>query len=235
MMPGSAALAACALVRAVDETVAALHLEEEKGPSRLRRLATSRVTAWIVALLISAAAIGGSVLRVSGEEDRIESLQAALATARSDLSAAAARGQDAEALRAQIADLRQRLAELREAKVRTVVEEKTITETKIVTEWVPNGEGVTVEITGFEGLVELRDVQLTHAYGFSDLIGVAVNTSGETISYAQLGCTFLDAEGAVVANEIDNKQNWLPDQTWGFSCSGQVRATGGILRVDELT
>jgi hypothetical protein len=135
-------------------------------------------------------------------------------------------------LRTTIAGLEARIAKLQDAKVRTVTETETVTET--VTEYVPNGRRVTVEVTGFDGLVEIYDVRLTHAYGYSDLIGIAENTSGETISYAQLGCSFLDAEGGLLATGMDNKQGWRPGQSWGFVCSADVNATGGILRVDEI-
>jgi hypothetical protein len=229
MMPASAATAATAIVKAVEDTSEGRVGRRE--PSKFDRFAHGRAFAWMVAFVVVAAAVAGTGVRVAAESDRVEGLQAELATARSALAAASESGTDTAALQAQVVELRQRLAELRDAKTRTVVEEKTVTET--ITKWVPSGDEVAVEVTGFDGQVELQDVQISHAYGFSDLIGIAVNTSGETISYAQLGCTFVDEEGRVVANAIDNKQNWLPDQTWGFSCSAQVRATGGILRVDE--
>jgi hypothetical protein len=98
-----------------------------------------------------------------------------------------------------------------------------------------NGKGVQVEVTGFEGLIEIRDVHLRHPVGFSNLIGIAVNTSGRTISYAELGCTFLDAHGEVLANGMDSKANWAQGASWGFDCGEQVYATGGILRVDEVS
>jgi hypothetical protein len=232
MTPGSAAAAMPALAMAVEGSVSARAASgRRRHRSRVGGVVRHRTTGWIVAVVVTAAGLTGTVLRVSDDADRIRDLQAALSSARSELALAVQRGEETVALQAEIARLEGRIATLRDARVRTVVEERTVTET--VTRWVPNGETVTVEVTGFEGTVELRDVQLTHAYGFSDLIGIAINTSGQTISYAQLGCTFLNADGAVVANAIDNKQNWLPDQTWGFSCSAQVRATGGILRVDE--
>jgi hypothetical protein len=99
----------------------------------------------------------------------------------------------------------------------------------------PNGRGVQVEITGFEGLIEVRNVQLRPLPGFSSLVGIAVNTSGRTISFAELGCTFLDSHGAVLANGMDSKENWAPGASWGFDCNEQVLAMAGILRVDDMT
>jgi hypothetical protein len=137
------------------------------------------------------------------------------------------------AMHAQYMAAQSELAALREAKIRTVVETQTVTEE--VLRWVPNGSEVSVEVTGFADLIAIHDVQVTHAYGFTDLVGIAVNRSGATVSYAQLGCTFLDADGNVLANGMVNKQSWAPGQSWGFTCSAQVDATGGILRVDEMS
>jgi hypothetical protein len=202
---------------------------------RIRRFFTSRVLAWVLTLLVTACAVAGGLLVVGDRQDTIASLRQQLGAARAQLTTAVQRGDvtggTVEALRTKVADLREELAGLK-VNGDTVVKQQTVTKT--VTKWVPNGDGVQVEVTGYEGMIQLRDVQITQSYGYTDLIGIAVNTSGRTLSYAQLGCTFVDADGTVLANQIDNKQNWLPDQTWGFDCSGQVRATGGILRVDEL-
>jgi hypothetical protein len=100
---------------------------------------------------------------------------------------------------------------------------------------VPNGKDITVELTGYEGVVQIHDVHLTRAYGFSDLIGIAVNQSGEEIAYAQLGCTLLDAKGRVLANVIDNREHWPAGASWGFDCTAEVDATGGIVRVDAAS
>jgi hypothetical protein len=202
---------------------------------RLRRFLASRAFAWTLALVVTAGAIAGGVLAIGGRQDTIASLRGQLTVARSELTAALQRvdttSGTVEALRNKVSELRDELTGVRTSG-NTVVKHETVTKT--VTKWVPNGRAVHVEITGYEGMLELRDVQITHSYGYTDLIGIAVNTSGQTLSYAQLGCSFLDEDGTVLANQIDNKQNWLPNQTWGFDCSGQVRATGGILRVDEL-
>jgi hypothetical protein len=236
MMPGSVAFAAPAIVRAVDEEASDRTSDRTSGRGSHRRPALSRVAhtrmaPWILAAVVTVVAVAATSARVGTETAPVATLQAQLASAKTQLATATQASADTLALRTRIAELKGQIARLREAKIRTVVEETTVTQT--VTEWVPSGAEVSVEVTGFEGRIELQDVQLTHAYGFSDLIGIAVNTSGETISYGQLGCTFVDEEGRVVANAIDNKQEWLPDQTWGFSCSAQVRATGGVLRVDE--
>jgi hypothetical protein len=180
---------------------------------------------------VTAAAAAGGVLALGERQDPIASLRGQLSELSAALSRGDATGGTVEALRNKVAELREELAGVRTSGD-TVVKHETVTKT--VTKWVPNGRAVQVEVTGYEGMVELRDVQISHSYGYTDLIGIAVNTSGQTLSYAQLGCTFVDEDGTVLANHIDNKQNWLPDQTWGFDCSGQVRATGGILRVDEL-
>ena len=236
MMPGSVAFAAPAIVRAVDEGASDRTSDRTSGRGSHRRPALSRVAhtrmaPWILAAMVTVVAVAATSAWVGTETAPVATLQAQLASAKTQLATATQASADTLALRTRIAELKGQIARLREAKIRTVVEETTVTQT--VTEWVPSGAEVSVEVTGFEGRIELQDVQLTHAYGFSDLIGIAVNTSGETISYGQLGCTFVDEEGRVVANAIDNKQEWLPDQTWGFSCSAQVRATGGVLRVDE--
>jgi hypothetical protein len=232
MTPGSAMLDERSRLRAIP-------LSRElraRREGRVRSFVTSRALAWGLAVLVTAGAVTGGLLLVRDRDVRVSALRTELAGARAQLTTAIQRGDATggavEALRTKVADLREELANTRTAANGTVVKEKTVTET--VTKWVPNGDGVQVEVTGFEGMIELRDVQITHSYGYTDLIGIAVNTSGQTLSYAQLGCTFLDADGTVLANQIDNKQTWLPDQTWGFDCSGQVRATGGILRVDEL-
>jgi hypothetical protein len=136
-------------------------------------------------------------------------------------------------LQGRLSTLHDRMAEIKASKVRTVLKTKIVT--KEVPRWVPNGTGIEVDTTGFEGRIEIRDVQLTHAYGYSHLIGVAINKSGETMSYAQLGCTFVDADGRLLANEIVNKATWAPGQSWGFDCSAQVDGSGGVLRVDEMT
>jgi hypothetical protein len=198
---------------------------------RVRRFFSSRTLAWILMMAVVAGAVAGGLSVVGGRNRTIAGLRHELTNARSQLLTATQRGDATggtlDALRTKVAELRKELATSRHAATGEAAP-------KTVTRWVPNGDAVTVEVTGYEDMVQVRDVQITHSYGYTDLIGIAVNTSGQTLSYAQLGCTFLDADGNVLANQMDNKQNWLPDQTWGFDCSGQVRGTGGILRVDEL-
>ena len=204
-------------------------------PARRPRRWRRRI-AWGLAFVLLASGAGLGALRVLGarnDADRlavqVSALHAELAGTLDALRAAEA---DRAALAARIEDLRARIAELRRAKVKVVT--RTVTETVTETVYVPNGEGVSVEITGFEGLVRIYDVQLTHSYGYSDLIGIAENTSGRVITYAQLGCSFLDRHGRLLAAGMDNKEDWRPGQTWGFVCSAEVDATGAILRVDEL-
>ncbi len=196
-----------------------------------------RFLPWSLALLSLAAAVGLGVARPADLSGRVRQLEGRLASAQSEVESAAGRAAAAKTAAVQAQDRASQLAtELRKleaAKIRTVIKTKTVTKT--VPRWVPNGRRVAVEVTGFEGLIAIHDVQLTHSYGYSDLIGIAVNRSGRTISYVQLGCTFLDANGRVAANEITNKQSWAPGATWGFVCSGQTDATGGILRVDEMS
>jgi hypothetical protein len=100
------------------------------------------------------------------------------------------------------------------------------------TKWIPDGRGIVVELIGYEDVVEIHDVHLNHAYGFSDLVGIAVNKSGHELSYMQLGCSLLDTRGRVLANVIDNRETWPAGASWGFDCSAEVNATGGIVRVD---
>ena len=216
-----------------------------RRPSAWRMLA-SRAAALLVAVVVASSATlayvrlvdlaGTDALRAraTAAEESLRASEAQAAARGADLAAqAAAQASTISLLEDRVADLLGRLETVRASKVRTVVETETVVERVI--RWIPHGEGVSVEITGFEGRVGIRDVQLTQAYGFSDLIGIAVNKSSQTISYAQLGCTFLDADGKVLANAMVNKLNWAPGQTWGFDCSAQVDATGGILRVDEMS
>ncbi len=234
MMPGSA------LLRLHSEPESAYPMSLRTAPRKrggLRRVLTSRWLAWFLAVAVSVTVAGLASYRIADAERVNDALAARLAATQAQIggateAAAGARARAAE-LQRQLGELRAKYAELQTSKVKTIVKETTVTET--VVRWVPNGEGIEVEVTGFEGLVAIHDVQLTHAYGYSDLIGIAVNKSGETISYAQLGCSFLGPDGKLLASGMDNKQNWLPDQTWGFDCSAQVDATGGILRVDEMS
>jgi hypothetical protein len=200
----------------------------------LRRALASRTTAWVLAVLVTSAATAGGLLLVTRQTSELDALRSRLAQAQAQLSVVPV-DQTARIthLRTKITSLESQVAELEAAKVKTVVETTVVT--KEVPRWVPNGKDVTVETTGFGGMIKIHDVSLTHAYGYSDLIGIAVNDSGRTISYVQLGCTFLGADGRILANEIVNRQSWAPGQTWGFDCSGQVDATGGILRVDEMS
>lgn len=200
---------------------------------RLRRAATARSTAWVLALALTAGAVTGAVLRVSDSTARAAELERRLAATGSVVVPDQGQAALISRLSARVTTLRARLEQVRASKVETVVQTKVVTKT--VPRWVPNGKAVEVEMTGFEGLIAIHDVQLTHAYGYSDLIGIAVNKSGRTISYVELGCSFVDADGRLLANQIVNRQNWAPGQTWGFDCSGQVEATGGILRVDEMS
>jgi hypothetical protein len=201
------------------------------------RLVLRVVASTLVLALVAAGAAAIPYLRFHDSATRAAALsqQLSTVTAQLGLAEADARAADAvlSATRARLAETQKALEKAQAAKVRTVVETKTIT--KKVPRWIPNGDAITVELTGFEAQIGIHDVQITHAYGFTDLIGIAVNKSDETVSYAQLGCTFLNADGAVIANGIVNKQSWAPGQSWGFTCSAQVDATGGILRVDEMS
>jgi cell division protein FtsB len=244
MLPGMGLLLVNKDLRRAEET----HDEEFRRDApprpartrgRIRRVLTSRALAWAVTLLVAASAIGAGFVVVSNARQDHDQLTQQLATlqagsegSQASLASAMARNED---LRARIAKLQGQIVDLQGQKVQTVVETKTVTVTNTVTEYVPNGEEITVEITGFEGLVRVYDVHLTHSYGYSDLIGIAENTSGDAISYAQLSCSFHDKDGKLLATSIDNKQNWQPGQSWGFVCSADVDATGGILRVDEMS
>lgn len=220
------ALAAAAVVTAPAEA-----RPRPRGP--VRRIVTARATAWVLAVTVAASTGAFALARVQQSNERVRELRAQIASTQQELTTVTAGSARADALRAQVAVLQRRLEALQDKKVRTVYETKTVTKT--VPRWVPDGDGVEVETTGFEDQIEIHDVQLTHAYGYSDLIGIAVNRSGRTISYAELGCTFLGADGELLANEIVNRQSWAPGQSWGFDCAGQVDATGGILRVDEMS
>lgn len=205
-----------------------------RGPRPQRRW---RRLAWapVLVLLLASAGVGGAGF-VDARREAVRSAEQ-VAALRAELAATigalrAAETEQAE-LMARLRDLRARIDELRAAKVKVVTE--TVTEIVTETVYVPNGEEVSVEVTGFEGMIRIYDTQLTHSYGYSDLIGIAENTSGRTIAYAQLGCSFLDRSGRLLAAGMDNKQDWRPGQTWGFVCSAEVDATGAILRVDELS
>ncbi len=136
-------------------------------------------------------------------------------------------------LQGRLKAMHDRISEIKSSKVHTVVKTKVVTQE--LRRWVPNGRGIQVDTTGFEGRIAIHDVQLTHAYGYSHLIGIAINRSGETVSYAQLGCTFVDADGRLLANEMVNKATWAPGQSWGFDCNAQVDGSGGTVRVDEMS
>jgi hypothetical protein len=236
MIPGMGLFMVSRDLRALEEALERADTAPARRPGRVRRAIRSRTFAWVVALLVAASAAGIAAFAVADARDdagRLGREAAALRTEGAQAGGQLIVAQTAnEELRATIARLEARIAKLEDAKVKTIVETETVTET--VTEYVPNGRDVTVEITGFEDLVEIYDVRLTHSYGYSDLIGIAENTSDETISYAQLGCSFLDAKGGLLATGMDNKQDWRPGQSWGFVCSADVNATGGILRVDEI-
>ncbi len=209
-----------------------------KTAGRRRRVA-GRILL-VMALLGSAgSAVALGLTRPADLSSRVSELEGQLAATNSDLVVNAGRAATLELqgtqLNAQVSKLTAQLKALRAAKVHTVVKTKTVTETETVTKWVPSGGGISVEVTGFASLIGIHDVQVTHSYGYTDVIGIAVNKSDRTIAYAQLGCTFLDKDGRVLANEITNKQNWAPGATWGFVCSGQTDATGAILRVDEMS
>jgi hypothetical protein len=188
----------------------------------------------VLAVVVAAAATYPYVRAVSARAGTLErQLAVTIGELRVATEKTARQAARVSAIHAQYMTGQSELAALRAAKIRTVVQTETITEE--VPRWVPNGSEVTVEVTGFADSVAIHDVQITHAYGFTDLVGIAVNRSGATVSYAQLGCTFLDADGNVLANGMVNKQSWAPGQSWGFTCSAQVDATGGILRVDEMS
>jgi hypothetical protein len=125
------------------------------------------------------------------------------------------------------------LTKVRKTRVRTVV--KTVTVTKRVPVWVPSGPGIQVETTGYKGEISVNDVQLTTGLGYSNLVGIAQNLTDRTIPYAEIGCTFVDRDGAVIANNFANTNAWPAGATWGFTCSAPVDgATGGVVRVDQL-
>lgn len=236
MIPGAGLFMVSKDLRALEEALEQAEAVPARRPGRARRAIRSRTFAWVVALLVAASAAGIAAFAVADARDDAGRLEREVAALRSEgaqtggeLIAAETANEE---LRATIARLEARIAKLEDARLKTVVETETVTET--VTEYVPNGRRVTVETTGFEDLVEIYDVRLTHSYGYSDLIGIAENTSGKTISYAQLGCSFLDPKGGLLATGMDNKQDWRPGQSWGFVCSADVNATGGILRVDEI-
>jgi hypothetical protein len=136
----------------------------------------------------------------------------------------------------QYAAVQSELETVKASKIKVVTQTKIVTKT--VPKWVPNGNGIKVETTGYEGQIEIKDVHLTRDdIGTSHVIGIAINTSGQPSSYAELGCTFLNSGGQVVDNEIDNKSGWPAGASWGFDCttSGQPGGvTGAILRVDQF-
>lgn len=198
---------------------------------------THRRTVWIVcALVVFFAIAGAGTMRVRELFESRATAEGKLAVANERLSTANERiealAEGSAGLRARVAELAGEVESVRASKVRTIVRTRTVT--KRVPKWVPNGEGVTVESTGFGNDIEINDVHLTNSYGYSDLVGVATNKSGRVISYAELGCTFVDADGAVVANGIANRSSWPPGASWGFDCAAEAEATGGILRVHQM-
>ena len=209
----------------------------DRKPGRIRARLRPKIVVVAVALVL---AIGTSLVleqRTISTADRADRYKEQLdaATTRVDQLVGESTQQLTliTSLQGRLSEMHDQTAEIKASKVRTVV--KTVVVTKEVPRWVPNGTGIEVDTTGFEDRIGIRDVQLTHAYGYSHLIGIAINKSGDTMSYAQLGCTFVDADGHLLANEMVNKATWAPGQSWGFDCSAQVDATAGLLRVDEMT
>jgi hypothetical protein len=198
------------------------------------RMRTVAVAVALISAIGTSLVLGQRVIDAANRADRHEE-QLAAAAARVDGLVAESTQQLSlvSSLEARLSKVHDRVAEIKASKVRTVV--KTEVVTKKVSRWVPDGTGIEVDTTGFEDRIAIHDVQLTRAYGYSHLIGIAINRSGETLSYAQLGCTFVDADGRLLANEMVNKATWAPGQSWGFDCSAEVDAAGGMLRVDEMT
>ena len=205
-----------------------------RAAARRPGMRTVAVAVALVSSIGTSLVLGERVITATSRADHYED-QLASAAARVDglVSESAQQLSLVSSLETQLSEMHDRVAEIKASKVRTVV--KTEVVTKKVRRWVPDGTGIEVDTTGFEDRIAIHDVQLTRAYGYSHLIGIAINQSGETLSYAQLGCTFVDADGRLLANEMVNKATWAPGQSWGFDCSAQVDATGGMLRVDEMT
>jgi cell division protein FtsB len=182
--------------------------------------------------LLSAAALGAvSWVSATALLDRAQAhrdLDATRARLSRTTQRIAALTAEVEALRSQISNQQGRASGLREQLAEARAELKRLRAAAAV----PNGKGVVVETKGYADLIQIHDVHLTHAYGFSDLVGIAVNMSGRNLSYVQLGCSFLDAKGRVLANVIDNRESWPAGSSWGFDCGAEVKATGGIVRVD---
>jgi hypothetical protein len=202
-----------------------------------RTAGSPRVIAMMLALLIVVAASVMLTRQLASANDRANRSQALLEAAGDRIDELVSQNSEHVSvnslLRGRLNAMQDRIAEVKAAKVHTVVKTKIVT--KEVPRWVPSGDGIEVDTTGFGGRIAIHDVQLTHAYGYTHLIGIAINRSGETVSYAQLGCTFVDADGRLLSNEMVNKAAWEPGQTWGFDCSAQVDGTGGMLRVDEMS
>ncbi len=227
-------------------------LNEEKGPAPIplgesngKNVSRPSPAGWLgrhrrgVAAIVVLALVGGglawgavSVLAERAEARReLSAAQAKLAQAGRTVTSISAERDD---LRSQLAAAEAHASEV-EAKLATAGAEMERLRSLEGQEFAPNGSGITVETTGYTDLLEIRDVQLTRAYGFSDLIGIAVNTSGRDLEYVEIGCSLLDAGGRVVANVIDNREVWPAGATWGFDCSAEVEATGGVVRVDSVS
>jgi hypothetical protein len=245
LSPDTAGLPAPPATQAVAAVESAVHVGDHDGgsigvdtePGRVRARLRPKTFAVAVALVLAIGTALAFGQRTISTADRAERYKEHLDAATTRLNQLVGRSTQQvtliSSLEGRLSTMHDRMAEIKASKVRTIVKTKIVT--KEVPRWVPNGTGIEVDTTGFEGRIEIRDVQLTHAYGYSHLIGVAINKSGETMSYAQLGCTFVDADGRLLANEIVNKATWAPGQSWGFDCSAQVDGSGGVLRVDEMT
>jgi hypothetical protein len=225
-----------AVSQPAEATAAPAPAEAPAGPKRRR---WRRVLPAIAAFVLSVALGFGGFAAMSALEARRDVVDAE-SRARQLSAQIAALTAERDSLRSQLGADDARVAELESQLSTTIAELERVRESKkvVVTKEVPvptrvpNGKKITVETTGFEEVVEVYDVHLTHAYGFSDLVGIAENTGGESLEYVQIGCTFLDAQGRVLANVIDNRETWAPGATWGFDCSAEVDATGGVVRVD---
>lgn len=158
------------------------------------------------------------------------------ASVQADLDSANGRVQSLEnqlsAIQADLSATQTELEQVKASKIKTVTVTKTVTKT--VPKWVPNGNGIEVDLSGFEGEIEIHDVQITHSYGYTSVIGIAVNKTGTKVSYVELGCSLLSSSGKLLANTYTNQTDWPANASWGFDCTEQADASGAVLRVNSL-
>lgn len=211
--------------------------EISPSPTAGRGSLLKRFLPWAVAVIAIVVAIGAAATPKPADlTATLAQARKSLTTAKSDAASMqadldAANGR-MQTLESQLSASQAELDQVKASKIKTVVKTKTVTKT--VPKWVPNGKGIEIDLSGYEGEIEIHDVQITHSYGYTSVIGIAINRTGSKVSYVELGCSLVSSSGKLLANGITNQTDWPSGASWGFDCTEQADASGAILRVDSL-